>query len=114
MAAWGPSGSRPSQGPGPRPSASASGGTATSTRKRAAAALAAAGLDLPLHRNVAEAIAGHDLVIDATTPNARLLVTREALPAGAHALCEKPLAADEETTAQLLGLAARAPWGTSP
>ncbi len=49
-----------------------------------------------------------DILIDCTTPNARLAVTREALLAGSHVLCEKPLAADEKTAAQLIGAASRA------
>ena len=52
---------------------------------------------------------GAELVIDCTTPDARLAVAGEALRRGRHVLCEKPLAADEATAARLLGLAARSP-----
>lgn len=75
---------------------------------RARAALEAKGVNVALHPDIGSALAERpDIVVDCTTPNARLAITREALLAGAHVLCEKPLAPDEETAAQLVGASAR-------
>jgi predicted dehydrogenase len=77
---------------------------------RAAAALARRGLALPVHERLWDALAARPaIVVDCTTPNARLAIAREALLAGAHVLCVGPLAADEETAARLIGASARAP-----
>ena len=75
---------------------------------RGRTALHEAGGVVPLYDNITTALSSApDIVIDCTTPNARLAITREALMAGAHVLCEKPLAADEDTAAQLIGASAR-------
>ena len=77
---------------------------------RAVAALAHRGLSLPIHEGIADALSLRpDIVVDCTTPNARLAMTREALLSGAHVLCEGPLATDQETMAQLIGASARSP-----
>ncbi len=77
--------------------------------RRGAEALARRGLSLPVWERVADALAARpDLVVDCTTPNARLAVAREALLSGAHVLCVGLLAADEATAAQLIGAQARA------
>jgi predicted dehydrogenase len=76
---------------------------------RAAEALSVRGLKLPIYERVSDALGLlPDILVDCTTPNARLAVTREALLSGIHVLCEKPLAADEQTASQLLGAASRA------
>lgn len=49
-----------------------------------------------------------DIVVDATSPQARLTIVRAALRAGVHVLCDPPLARDETTVMQLVGAAARA------
>ena len=77
-------------------------------RLRAVEALGRRNLSLPVFERIPDALAAEpDLVVDCTTPNARLAVAREALLSGVHVLCEKPLATDEETTAQLIGAQAR-------
>ena len=53
--------------------------------------------------------ASPDIIIDATSPLARLAITRAAMRAGAHVLCHPPLAMDAETALALVGAAARAP-----
>ncbi len=71
--------------------------------------LARRGLSLPVWDRISDALAPEpDLVVDCTTPNARLAVTREALLSGAHVLCAGLLAADESTAAQLIGAQTRA------
>ena len=76
---------------------------------RARTQMAARGLDLPVHAALAEGLAHTpDLVVDCTPPNARAAVVGAALAAGAHVLCEKPLAPDPETAARLVSLSARA------
>lgn len=75
---------------------------------RAAGALACRGLVLPVYERIADALEPlPDILVDCTTPNARLSVTREALLSGIHVLCEKPLAADEQTASQLIGASSR-------
>ncbi len=49
-----------------------------------------------------------DIIVDATSPIARLAITRAALRSGAHVLCDPPMALDEETAVSLIGAAARA------
>lgn len=75
---------------------------------RAAVLLASRQVRVPAFERVADALALQpDILVDCTTLNARLAVTREALLAGVHVLCEKPLAGDEQTAAQLIGAASR-------
>jgi predicted dehydrogenase len=77
--------------------------------RRGAAALARQGLSLPVWERISDALAPEpDLVVDCTTPNARMAVAREALLSGSHVLCAGLLAADEPTAAQLIGAQARA------
>lgn len=75
---------------------------------RGAAALASAGLEVP-HFAALDAALDHgaDILIDCTTPNARMAIAAEALARGLHVLCEKPLALDEDTATRLAGVAAR-------
>ena len=49
-----------------------------------------------------------DIVIDATSPIARLAITQAAFRAGSHVLCDPPMALDEEAAVSLIGAAARA------
>ena len=49
-----------------------------------------------------------DILVDATSPLARLAITRVAMRVGAHVLCAPPLAMDEDTALALVGAAARA------
>ncbi len=50
-----------------------------------------------------------DIIVDATTPLARLAMTRTAMRVGRHVLCDPPLAPDEATALALVGAAGRVP-----
>jgi hypothetical protein len=50
-----------------------------------------------------------DIVIDATSPVARWAITRAAMQAGVHVLCDPPLALDGMTALMLVGASAREP-----
>jgi predicted dehydrogenase len=60
------------------------------------------------HREILAA-ARPDLVFVATPPHRHLEMSRDALAAGAHVVCEKPTALDSRESAAMLEAAARAP-----
>ena len=76
----------------------------------ASASLSQTGVDLPVYASIIEALSiNPDIVVDSTTPNARMAILGAALAHGTNVLCEKPLATNDEEARRLLGMAARAP-----
>lgn len=65
--------------------------------------------DIPRPDDLATVLALRpDIIVDATSPLARLAITRVAMRAGVHVLCAPPLALDGATALTLVGAAARA------